>query len=289
MKLTYLKLLLAGGLGVVLQSTGFASTFWDSTLTLQGQTLDLGAAGRTTDYAAFTTNGDLSSSTSVAGEIDIDGNVGGNGNMSLANSVVNGNATLLSSGRYSGNRSQITGSLTQGKSTDSLLSQGRTDANTFTSSVMKLSSTSNYTTSNYSFSQMGNKITVNNQMVSITATDNNPVVLKLSAMVMSNNSTLTLNGSSSEHYVIDISGNVSLAGGSKVLLGGGLQAGNVVFVMEGSSSVAMSGASLVNGIVLAANGSVALSGGSEIDGEAIAKTIAMSGGSKIKKPKKTSP
>ena len=285
MKLYSAKLFLAGLLAVSLPASSLAATFWDSTLTVQGQTLDLGAAGRTTDYAGFTTDGNFNASGGN-GEIDIVGNVGVNGNLTLSNSVLNGDATIASSGHYNGNRAQITGSLIQSKSADAVLAQGRADASTFTSRVMKLNGTSNFTTNQFT---LGPNMNLNGQTVSITATDNNPVVLKLSAITL-NNSTVTLNGSSSEHYIIDISGNASLNGGSKLLLGGGLQAGNVVIVLEdGNSNASLTGGSLLNSIVLAANRNVALSGGSEIDGELIAKSITLSGGSKIKKPKKPSP
>lgn len=269
-----------------LSGAAHAADFFDSTFTIQGKTLDLGAAGRTQDYAAFTTNGTFSASSSIPNDINIFGNVGVYGSsLTLSNSVINGNATLKTGGTFNvPNANQITGSRNQSNSYNSILSQGVTDANTFTSRLASLSSTNNFTVTGYTQDSTMNLV---NQNVTLTAKDNNPVVLKLDGASLTN-STLTLSGSSSSRFIFEISDCSFAANQSKVLLTGGLTAGNVIFDLQGTTTSSISGGSLINGIILAVNKNFTMSGGSELDGELISKSITMSGGSKIKKPKKPS-
>lgn len=280
------KFLLAGLLAMSLAGAAHAADFFDSALTVQGKTLDLGAAGRTQDYAAFTTNGTFSASTGLMNEIDVFGNVGVFGSsLTLSNSVINGNATLKKDGKFNvPNSSQITGSRFQSQSYDTILQQGVSDAKTFTSQVKSLNGTSNFTATGFT---MGSTMNLVNQNVTLSATDNNPVVLKLSSGSLTN-STLTLNGSSTSHFIFDIAGGAFAAGNSNVLLTGGLTVGNVAFVLEGGSASSITGNSTVNGLIVAVDRDFTMSGGSLLNGELIGKSITLSGGSKIKKPRKPS-
>jgi choice-of-anchor A domain-containing protein len=76
--------------------------------------------------------------------------------------------------------------------------------------------------------------------------------------------------------------------GSLVTFDGQLNPKNVIFNVADTAT--LSGASEFNGILLASNSTaLSLTGGSSVFGEVIAKSITMSGGSKIKKPKPPKP
>jgi hypothetical protein len=98
---------------------------------------------------------------------------------------------------------------------------------------------------------------------------------------------VTLFGSSSTKFIIDVADDFALSNGSLVTFDGSLDPRNVIFKV--GDATAMSGASAFNGILLANNSSVAFSGGSSVFGEVIGKSITLSGGSKIKPPKPPKP
>lgn len=273
---------------MALSGTAFAGDFWSSTLSIQGKTLDLGEAGRTTNYAAFTTNGTFSASTTVNGEVDVDGNVGVNGtSLTLSNSVIHGDATLKTGGTFNvPNASQITGARNQSTAFNTKLSNGATAATTFATTAASLTATSNYTSS---MSLSGGNLILNSQSILITDnTANDTVVLKLGTFAL-NNSTFTLDGTATTKFIIDVTGSFNVANASSILLAGGLTAGNVIFNYTGTSNTAGISGSTLNGILLAANAPVSMTGNSVVNGEVIGKSISMSGGSKIKKPAPASP
>ena len=272
---------------MTLSGVASASDFFDSTLTIQGKTLDLGEAGRTSDYAVFTTNGTFSASTSVANEIDVEGNVGVNGlGLTLSSSVIHGNATLQTGGTFNvPNASQITGTRNQGSAFNTKLNNGTSASTLFSSNAAALTATTNFTASS---SISGGSVILNNSSLSITASDSQPVVLKLSDFVL-NGGNFTLVGTAMSKFIIDVSGNFNLSNASQINLSGGLLAGNVVFNVTGGTTVGLSGASRLDGILLAANRTVTLTGAATINGELIGKSVALSGGSKVKKPTHPSP
>jgi len=107
-------------------------------------------------------------------------------------------------------------------------------------------------------------------------------VLNLTNLLLSA-STLTLTGSSTTNYVINVSKYLSLGGASKIVLSGGLQAQNVLFNVRNTAAydVTMSGASTLDGIILASNRNVKLTGSSVVTGEVIARGVSLSGNSKV--------
>jgi hypothetical protein len=96
--------------------------------------------------------------------------------------------------------------------------------------------------------------------------------------------TLTISGTSSTDVVVNVSGDLKLSGGAGIKLAGGLLASHVfVNVLGTGGDVALSGGSNLAGQVLAADRKVAMSGASIVNGKVIAgRDIALTGGSQVK-------
>ena len=277
MRLPLLKPFLASILALALPSIASATDFFDSTLTLQGKTLDLGEAGRTTDYAVFVTNGTFNASNSFTGDLGKGGNIGVNGNnLKLNGSTVNGDPTLRTGGAFNVPApSKITGSRFQSATFDAKLSAGTSAANTFGARAASLSATTNYTSS----AAFSSNLTLNNSSLTITASDSNPVVLKLQNFSL-NTGTFTLVGTAMSKFIIDVDQSINL-NSSSIKLSGGLLAGNVVFnIVNGNANFNNSQAS---GILLATNAGASFNN-STLTGELIAQVVNLNNGSRVKKP-----
>jgi choice-of-anchor A domain-containing protein len=114
-------------------------------------------------------------------------------------------------------------------------------------------------------SQINGTMTIN-----ATTTTN---VIGITSLNLGNGQTLTLNGSASDEFIINVSGSFVLNSG-KILLTGGLTADNVVFnVTASGNAVQTSGGlnneSVVDGILLAPNSGIAFAPGL-VNGELIA-------------------
>ena len=87
------------------------------------------------------------------------------------------------------------------------------------------------------------------------------------------------------NYVINISHNMMLSAGAKIVLSGGLKPQNVLFNVDNTgANVTLSGNSKLNGILLARNRTVNLTGGSTVNGSVIASRVTLSGGSQVNHP-----
>ncbi len=124
------------------------------------------------------------------------------------------------------------------------------------------------------------------QTISETSVGN--YVLNVSSINL-NQSALTLSAPTGSTFVVNVSGNITLNGGSQgngLLVAGGITANNVVYNLTGASSnVTTTGggnAQTIEGIVLAtgANASVNLHPGA-IDGEVVATTFTSSSGAGV--------
>jgi hypothetical protein len=127
--------------------------------------------------------------------------------------------------------------------------------------------------------------------------DNTPFsgkyVMRLTDFGRSGCSTLTLNGAAGSAFVLNISGNFNISGGSRVLLSGGLTPSDVLFNVTGNPTGAkfeVTGGSLFNGTLPAYN-----RGGSQrtftisgktsmLNGEVIANRVVVSSGAHVKQP-----
>lgn len=264
--------------------------------------LDLSYAGRTHRWAIFTYGAGTSSSPFTALDVT--------GTSSSAKSEVDGDIALA--GAYSklnaGNWGRVDGDrYEQTTSTEAHPGNGFIGGSRFASSSIN-SSLNNGITALKKVSTTAAGLTATSgspTTLSLSATSktfsNNPFggkyVMKLTNFVLDNHSTLTLNGAAGSAFVINVSGNFSLANGSKIVLTGGLTASDVLFnVTGGSGTFSITGDSIFNGTLLAynsvANGAqrTLTVGGAhtEVNGEVIANKVVITGGAKVKKPKKQS-
>jgi hypothetical protein len=263
-------------------STAHGQGFFSNSYTVQGKTLDLGYAGRTYQWAIFGLNGDVSVSDTTVGNIDVVGNIGvaGTGNFTLSGAKVQGDVWLRSGGAYNvaaKDKGSITGTKYQGATYDAVLNHAVTDANTLSTNASSLTATNtSYTT-------------INTTNTSFTIAGTGYVVLKLTDFMMSGG-TLTLQGTAATVFIIDVNRYWSLSNAAKVITSGGLLASNVLFNVEGgsTSNAVLSGASELNAILLAKTRTVSLTGGAIVNGEIIAKSVLLSGASKVRHPPKVS-
>lgn len=95
-------------------------------------------------------------------------------------------------------------------------------------------------------------------------------VVDINGNINLNNANLTLSGSSSQYFIINVTGNMTLTGSASLLLSGGLSASHVLYNFEGSKATIDTHVNdTVNGILLAAskNSSMTLDG--KFNGELI--------------------
>ncbi len=115
-------------------------------------------------------------------------------------------------------------------------------------------------------------------------------VLNLTDLVLQGTGAiLTLHGTSTTNYIFNVSRYMSLAGGAKINIDGslGLTEANVLYNVQSNPTqydVTLSGASEAHGIILATTRAVKETGGSKVYGEVIAKSVSLSGSSKVINP-----
>jgi hypothetical protein len=114
-------------------------------------------------------------------------------------------------------------------------------------------------------------------------------VLKLQNFTISSG-TLTLQGSSSTNFVLNVTNQFSLTNHAQIILAGGVTWDNVLFNVVGTAggNVTLAGGSTLNGVLMANNRTVDLSGASVVNGEVIANKIKLSGSARIIHPPVTS-
>src|SRR5215467_8041142 len=210
--------------------------------------VDLGAAGRTKQWAVFTLGSNVKQDLTMQDSASITGDVGaaGTGNVTIQDSsTINGNLYEHTGGTFTKkNGAKLNGSKFQNAATDSLLNQAAIDAQNASDQAFALAVTPAYSSlSNVNLSGGQN----------ITITGSGCVVLKLQNFTLSNSSTFTLAGTAGTSYIINVSKQFSLADSSKIVLGAGINAADVLFNVRGTSgnSIKLSGSSQFNGILLA--------------------------------------
>ena len=279
----------------------FAAAPARATLLFAG--VDLGAAGRTTQWAMFALSGGITISdtssqlvTQTVTSTDPGGatiGAAGGGSITLSGTAkVVGTGYIRSGGvlRKSGAATITGGIQPQNPVNDALTNQVVTDATAATGQANGLANTE----TNISRTVIGSwdSLTTVNQNHSLSLTDTagaSNCVLHLSDFILSGGATFTLTGSADTTYVINVSGTFSLLGG-KIVLTGGLQPENVLFNITGSGTdVTLSSAAYFRGFLLAPDRKVNLSAASTLEGTLIAGKINVSGASRIKKPTYISP
>jgi hypothetical protein len=183
------------------------------------------------------------------------------------------NGTLTMSGN-----SNVTGTKRHNASSDSILDNGVNEANNTSFHAGNLASTFPYA----GLTSIKSSMTINSS--------GGLTVLNLTDIILTSKSVLTLNGSASDNFVINVSKSFSLTAQSKIVLTGGLGWDDVLFNIKGTGSdVTLDGQSSVTGIIMANKRTVSNTGGSTVFGEVIANKIKLSGSSQIIHPPITSP
>ena len=226
---------------------------------------------------------------STAGSADVYGNVGisGSGRLSMTNSYIDGFVDEFSSPTNvlagNGANPYFLGSITHDSA---YLQQAYNDAIAASAVAKALTATSGTVstaviTSAKSQADLG-----------ITGTlAGNTYVLNLTDLILQGTSAvLTLNGTATTNYVINVNRYMSLAGGAKINLAGGITPQNVLYNVNQNTingvqyDVTLSGGSEARGIILATTRAVKLTGDSKVFGEVIAKSVSLSGSSNVINP-----
>jgi Ice-binding-like len=128
------------------------------------------------------------------------------------------------------------------------------------------------------------------QSVTLTGAPGETVTLKLGHFVLSGNSTFTLQGTATTTFIIKVKNQFSLTGKAKVVLLGGVQWDDVIFVVRGKGDVVSLGRhARLEGILMAKKRKVRLRNHSMVHGQVIARAIALRGASRIDQPPIVSP
>jgi hypothetical protein len=199
--------------------------------------------------------------------------VAGGGSIDLlGGAVITGDLYLTGGSDKVTGQSNITGSIITNQA--AYVNQGVTDAINASNAAAALMATAGSPTS----------IMLNNASMTISAAANTTYIMNLTQLaVIGGNAVLTLSGASTTNFIINVSANFQLQGGANILLSGGLKSSNVLYNLAASAgdpNIA-SGQNNIYGILLTPNGNVNLNGGSIVYGEVIAKTVRLTGGSKV--------
>jgi hypothetical protein len=131
---------------------------------------------------------------------------------------------------------------------------------------------------------------VRHQSVTLNGASDETVTLKLGHFVLGNNSTFTLQGTATTTFIIKVKNQFSLTGNAQVVLLGGVQWDDVIFVVRGKGDVVslIQNASL-QGILMANKRKVMLRNHSIVNGQVIARAVKLRGASQIVQPPIVSP
>jgi len=297
------RALLAAALALAGTASVKAADFFYNTI---GGTVNLGNASGAYDntgatyknWAIFTLGGNVTitdPSPYTPGSVpsyDVIGNVGisGSGRLSMSNSYIDGTVTETSAGQrgsnvFAGNNSNPYYNGTIGLNS-AYISQGVADAIAASNAAAALTATHTapgntavITTAKDESSAFG--ITGGGQ-------PGQTYVINLTDLILQGASAaLVLHGDAATNYVINISRYMSLAGGAKITLAGGLTEANVLYNVKSNATqydVTLSGGSEAHGIILATTRAVKETGNSVIYGEVIAKSVSLSGASNVINP-----
>ena len=127
---------------------------------------------------------------------------------------------------------------------------------------------------------------------SMTITDDGShcIVLRLTDFVLNGKDTLTLSGTATSAFIINVSNQFSLTDNSKIVLSGGVLASNVLKVRGSKGGyVTLDKQSGLMGILMANQRSVDIKDNASVRGEVIANSINLSANARITSPSVVSP
>jgi Ice-binding-like len=129
-----------------------------------------------------------------------------------------------------------------------------------------------------------------NQTITISGAPGETVTLNLRSFALYDNAILTLQGTATTTFIINVRHRFSLSGNARVTLAGGVQWDDVFFNVIGKGSVVtLSGNASLEGILTAKKRKIRLSGHADIFGEVFAKKLRLAGNAEIIQPPVVSP
>jgi hypothetical protein len=129
-----------------------------------------------------------------------------------------------------------------------------------------------------------------NQSSSIVGAPGETVTLDIRNFVLTGHSTLTLQGTATTSFIINVTKQFSLSGRSRIILSGGLRWDHVFFnVLRRGSVVSLSGNAQLYGTLTALQRTVKMGGHSVVYGAVTAKRILLTGAARIIPPSIASP
>ncbi len=185
-------------------------------------------------------------SLGTAGQYSVFEVAGSSGNLSVTGSTINGNIGLGSGTSHSFTNSTINGTVT-----NPAAAQASTDAINASSTASGLKATG---------TMSGNQINLTNGSVTFTGQAGQNVV-DLSKVNLTN-STFTISGTSSETFIFNVSGAISLTN-SYITLSGGVTANHIIFNVTGTGNSVSLTNSTDNGTFLDLKGAISVTNGSE--------------------------
>lgn len=248
------------------------------------------AMGDLLRWGAFSLGGGITETDTIdqfTGTTDIFGDVGvaGDGNITMTGTAtVHGDLYYMTGGTLTlkGNAT-ITGVKHHDAMSDAQLDNGVIEANNTSNAAFALPVTPTYAT-------LTNIQLSGNQNMTISATaPGQTVVLSLQNFTITSG-TLTLMGSTTNNFVINVSKQFSLTNHALIILSGGVTWDNVLFNVRGTgTNVTLDGQSILRGVLMANNRTVSNAGGSLVYGEVVANKITLSGSAQIQHPPISSP
>ena len=233
---------------------------------LEGWTLfSLGAGASGSSFSGTTVTGDVGAA--------------GNGNVSLSSATLNGSLYYDSHGTL-----QMSGGavVAGAKIHDQDAMLNNTVAAALAASVMANGLSPNQPFNVFKLS--------NAQTATLTGAPGETVVLSLRAFALSGNASMTLNGTDTTNFVINVKSQFSLADNSRIILAGGLSWNNVLFNVVGKGAhPRIAGHASFQGTLMATRRAVAVRGQAVVQGQIIANRILLAGASQITHPPIASP
>lgn len=240
-------------------------------------------------WGAFSLGGGISETDTIdqfTGTTDIFGDVGvaGDGNITMSGgATIHGDLYYMQAGTLTlkGN-AMITGTKHHDPSSDAQLTNGVNEATLTSNDAYGRPVTPTYAT-------LTNIQLSGNQNFTISGAPFETVVLKLQNLTITSG-TLTLAGSITTNFVINVTNQFSLTNHAQIILSGGVTWDNVLFNVRGTGTpVTLDGQSILRGVLMANNRTVSNAGGSLVYGEVVANKITLSGSAVIQHPAITSP
>ena len=230
-------------------------------------------------WALFSLGVGVSGNSFNGATVNGDVAVAGNGNVSLSSATVNGNLYYSSKGTLQlSAMAVINGAKIHDQ--DAML-------NNAVAAALAVSGVASDLPPNRPFTNFKLKKT---QTATLTGAPGETVVLNLKTFSLSGNATMTLDGTATTNFVINVKSQFSLLANSRIILAGGLNWNNVLFNVVGKgANVQIAGQSSFQGMLMANQRTVQVRDQATVRGQIIANRILLSGASQITHPPITSP